>query len=65
MFKVPLYAEHGVQHVWLVRPEAQVLEVLRLDGATYRLAQSFAGAEPVRAEPFDAEPLALGALWER
>jgi hypothetical protein len=37
--------------------------VLRLDGPTYRLAATFAGDRKVRAEPFDAIELDLGALW--
>ncbi|MFO0670738.1 MAG: hypothetical protein U0235_14090 [Polyangiaceae bacterium] len=34
---MPIYAREGVSHVWLVDPLAQLLEVLRLDGATHRL----------------------------
>lgn len=63
--KLPIYAEHGVAHVWLVDPEARTLEVLRLDGSSYRLIVTHAGEAPVRAEPFDAIELDLGALWQR
>src|SRR4051812_49177642 len=35
--KVPIYARERVQHVWLVNPSDQTLEVLRLDGDGYRL----------------------------
>lgn len=63
--KMPLYAGFGVQHVWLIDPDAQILEVFRLDGATYRLVQSHAGDVAVRAEPFEAIELSLGALWLR
>jgi Uma2 family endonuclease len=63
--KLPVYQRHGVEHVWLVDPEARTLEVLRLDGGSYRLVVTHAGEAPVRAEPFDAIELDLGALWQR
>ncbi len=63
--KLPIYAAQKVSHVWLVDPEARTLEVLRLDGETYRLVETHAGEAPVRAEPFDAIVLDLGALWQR
>ncbi len=63
--KLPVYREHGVAHVWLVDPEARLLEVLRLDGGSYRLVATHAGEAVVRVEPFDAIELELGALWER
>jgi len=59
------YQQHGVTHVWLVDPEARTLEVLRLDAGSYRLVVTHAGEAPVRAEPFDAIELDLGALWQR
>jgi len=46
-------------------PGALLLEVLRLDGESYRLVASHAGQALVRAEPFDAIELDLGALWAR
>ena len=61
--KLPVYAREAVTHVWLIDPTARLLEVLRLDGATYRIIATFAGDESVRAEPFDAIELALAALW--
>lgn len=63
--KLPLYAREGVAHVWLVDPLARTLEVLRLDGDTYRLVATHGGEEVVRAEPFDAVGLELSALWAR
>jgi hypothetical protein len=49
--------------VWFVDPEGRTLEVLRSAGESYLLARTFTGDEPVRAEPFDAVDLELGALW--
>ena len=63
--KLALYARAQVAHVWLVDPIAQTLEVLRLDGETYRLMQVASGADRVRAEPFDAIELGLDVLWAR
>ncbi len=63
VLKVALYAREGVGHVWLVDPIAQTLEVLQLEGASGLLAASFGGSCTVRAEPFDAIELDLGALW--
>ena len=61
--KVPLYARERVPHVWLVDPDARTLEVLELDGDTYRLVSSHGGSEVVRAGSFDAIELELAALW--
>lgn len=63
--KVPIYARERVSHVWLVDPLLHTLEVLRLDGETYRVIGGWRGNSSVRAEPFDAIELELAALWAR
>ena len=63
--KLPVYAREGVRHVWLVDPIEKILEVLRLDGGFWMLVTAASGERGVRAEPFDAIELELGALWER
>lgn len=63
--KVPIYALNRVPHVWLLSPGAKTLEVLELDGPTFRLIATHKNDEKVRARPFDAIELDLGALWER
>lgn len=63
VLKVPLYARERIAHVWLVNPADQTLEVLRLDGESYRLIATHGGPALVRAEPFAAVELELGALW--
>lgn len=65
VLKVPFYARAGVQHVWLVDPLAQTLEVLKLAGEHWLLAQTFGGTDTINAEPFEALDLPLGALWDR
>lgn len=61
--KVPIYARARVPYVWLVTPTEQTLEVLQLDGESYRLIATHGGDELVRAEPFSAVELELAALW--
>jgi Uma2 family endonuclease len=63
--KVPLYAREGVAHIWLVDPVVRTLEVLRLDGGTYRLISTFRAEARVHAEPFGALELDLALLWAR
>jgi Uma2 family endonuclease len=63
--KLAIYAEHAVSHVWLVEPLDKLLEVLELDGSTFRIIQSVTGDAPVRLKPFDAIELDLAALWAR
>jgi hypothetical protein len=62
--KLRVYAEHGVTHAWLVDPLARSLEVLRLEAGRWILLDTHAGSVTVRAEPFEALDLELGALWE-
>jgi len=63
--KVAIYAASGVAHAWLLAPNLRTLEVLELDGHTYRIISTHKNDEQVRARPFDAVPLELGALWQR
>jgi Uma2 family endonuclease len=62
--KMPIYAEHGVQHAWLVDPAAQLLEVYRLESSRWLRLGTWRGDARVRAEPFDAIELALDRLWK-
>jgi Uma2 family endonuclease len=62
--KLRVYADHGVAHAWLVDPIARTLEVLRLEHGRWSLLDTHAGSTAVRAEPFEAIELDLGALWE-
>jgi Uma2 family endonuclease len=49
--------------VWLVNPLLQTLEVLRLESQQWPLVGAHEGGARVRAEPFAAIELELGALW--
>lgn len=61
--KVPMYHRHGVGHLWLVDTEARSLQVFRRVTDGWLLVLFTEGDVPVRAEPFDAVELDLGALW--
>jgi Uma2 family endonuclease len=61
--KVAIYAREGVRYAWLVNPLLQTLEVLRLESERWSLVAVHEGSALLRAEPFDAIELPLGALW--
>lgn len=61
--KMPLYAAHGVGHLWLLDPIAQLLEVYRLVDGGWRVVATWAADAKVRAEPFDAVELELVNVW--
>lgn len=63
--KLPYYAAHGVRHAWLLDPVDKRLEVYSLEANSqrWRQARIHQGDVAVRAEPFDAIELDLGALW--
>jgi Uma2 family endonuclease len=64
--KLPLYARHGVPHVWLIDPIAKTLEVHTLDDdRRWRDVRIHEGNARVRADPFAAIQLDLSALWAR
>jgi Uma2 family endonuclease len=62
--KLRVYAEYGVKHAWLVDPIARSLEVLRLEDGRWTPLDTHVGNASVRAKPFEALELDLGALWE-
>jgi Uma2 family endonuclease len=61
--KLAIYAQEGVGHVWLLNPLLETLEVMRLEAQRWLLLAVHEGRDRVRAEPFDAVELELGALW--
>jgi Uma2 family endonuclease len=62
--KLAIYARESVSHAWLVDPLAQTLEVFRLDDGRWTLVGTWAGADNIRAEPFEALDLDLTLLWD-
>jgi Uma2 family endonuclease len=61
--KLRRYAREGVVHAWLVDPLRQTLEVLALEARGWARLGVHEGGVNVRAPPFDAIELELGALW--
>jgi Uma2 family endonuclease len=61
--KLPVYQRERVLHVWLLDPQAMTVEVLRLDGESYRLLGVHTGEAPARLEPFEAIELEVASLW--
>jgi Uma2 family endonuclease len=61
--KLPLYAREKVAHVWLLDPDALTLEILELDGPTYRLLATHGGSDVVSGVPFTEIDLELAGLW--
>ncbi|MGK5088841.1 Uma2 family endonuclease [Bdellovibrionota bacterium FG-2] len=61
--KLPIYAREKVDHVWLIDPDKKTLEIYARDGEKWLLLNSCAGNERIRAAPFDAIEIDLGALW--
>ena len=61
--KMKIYAREHVPWLWFVDPIGRTLEILSLDGATYRVLDVFTDEAPVRARPLDAIELELGAMF--
>lgn len=58
---MPVYADYGVQHAWLIDPSAQTVEIYRLDAGAWDKRANFSGAGPIRAAPFEA--VAIPTPW--
>ncbi len=63
--KMDIYGREGVSHVWLIDPEAQLLEVLKLSAGQWLRTNSWSGDGTTQAEPFEAMAWSLSSLWER
>ncbi len=63
--KLEVYQREQVAHVWIIEPLDRFLEVLELDGETYRIVQRVSGDTPARLRPFDAIEFDVAALWAR
>ncbi|MDQ3282101.1 MAG: Uma2 family endonuclease [Acidobacteriota bacterium] len=61
--KLPIYAQHGVAHAWLVDVDQQMLEVKRLVEGRWTDAGRFGGGEIIRAEPFEAIEIDMKLVW--
>ena len=62
--KLKIYAENKVPYYWIVDPLNKVLEILVLDGKTYKLAFVFGKNDDVKtAPPFEELEFNLRSLW--
>jgi Uma2 family endonuclease len=61
--KMPLYAKHGVDYIWLIDPVAMTLDAFSLASGQWLLLSSFAENDQVRIEPFPEVEIYLGDLW--
>lgn len=58
-----IYAEAGVEHLWLLDPAARELEAFTLEGRRWLLVATIQRGELVQVPPFDAAPFALDDLF--
>jgi Uma2 family endonuclease len=63
--KRALYARAGVREYWIVDPEKRIVEVLTLDRAALRTAQSAAGDDAVASIVLGGEAFPLAAIFAR
>ncbi len=64
--KMPLYARHGIGHIWLIDPAAMTMDAFKLGSdCGWLLLGSFAENDKVRAEPFQEIEINLEDLWVR
>ena len=61
--KMPIYAQQGIAHLWLVDPAERTLDVFRLESSRWALLATFIENDKVRAEPFQEVEIELGNLW--
>ena len=62
--KLPLYARHGVQEVWLVSPYPPCVEVFVLDGPGYRLAQVLTKQKTLHSPTFPDLAIPLEPIFD-
>ncbi|MFT4623384.1 MAG: Uma2 family endonuclease [Myxococcota bacterium] len=63
MIKPDVYHRAGIAWLWLVDPQARLVEVYRREEAGYLRVQTAAGRGEARLEPFDAVAFELSAWW--
>jgi Uma2 family endonuclease len=61
--KMPIYARHGVKHIWLVEPILRTLEVFENTPGGWLLLGAFENDDAISMAPFDAITFNLGVLW--
>jgi len=64
IIKMPLYAQLGVVHLWLIDPILQTLEAYQLHDSHWLLIGTFANDQAVSIAPFAEHTFSLSDLWE-
>lgn len=62
-YKLPRYAKAGVGHAWVVMPPHRSIDVLRLSGRSWLLAESVTHNDRGIIEPFEELEFDLGRIW--
>ena len=60
--KMPIYAQYGIAHLWLIDPLLRTLEAYRLAEGHWALDVTLKDDDPVRLDPFAAIEFPLGDL---
>lgn len=63
--KRDVYAREGVSHLWLLDPDARVLEAFVLEGGEWRRIGAFSNDAEVSVPPFEVIPVPLSELWRQ
>ncbi len=61
--KMPVYAEYGVAHIWLLDPLARTLEAYTLAGGRWTVIGLYKDQDVVSVAPFTEIELPLADLW--
>jgi Uma2 family endonuclease len=62
--KLSLYARNGIKEVWLVTPYPSLVEVLLLDGESYRVAGTYTKTDTLSSPTFPDLAMVLGAVFD-
>ena len=62
--KLRLYARSGVKEVWLVTPYPWLVEVLLLDGASYRIVETYTRTDQLESPTFPDLRIALDKVFD-
>ncbi len=61
--KMPLYAELGIQNLWLIDPSSKSMETYQLENQRWNLVATLTGDVNVNQTPFDSITFSLINLW--
>lgn len=61
--KMPIYAKHNVNYIWLINPSDKTLDVFKLVSGGWHLLNAFVENDKVNAKPFQEIEINLAELW--